>query len=400
MKADEFVRVGVAIVLFVLLTPLDIRGQELFWTGQVRSRYEVRDPKSPTEGADDFVAMRIRFGIDAQIEDGLSIFIQPQDVRYWGEESHPLFDYSADHLDLHQGYVRLQREASSWLTTTVGRMETNFGGQRLVGAVDWTSQGQAFDGVRFDIDAGSSQWAIVGYSVNEETAAGIDEDEEFYATYGTFSEVGPGALDVYWLYDRIRGPTTSDEHLVGARYSFTGPVNGRLEGTLGTGSRADVDVAAFMLGARIGTSFAEGRLSTSLWYDYLSGDDPGTPESEVFNTFFGTNHKFYGYADLFLNMPAHTGGRGLQDLAMKLLWRPSAALNVGLDAHSFRVAEGSGLSGSHLGEEFDLTLNHRYLDHLGATLGLSYIVQDEPFSQIGRLDENLMWFYLMLNATF
>ena len=47
---------------------------------------------------------------------------------------------------------------------------------------------------------------------------------------------------------------------------------------------------------------------------------------KVFDTLFTTNHKFYGLADLFLNIPLQTDGRGLQDLAVKWHYTPMPKL--------------------------------------------------------------------------
>jgi len=382
----------------IIVVAAPIAAQQTTLSGQVRPRFEYRDPSGAS--FDGFTAMRVRLAVDARLEEGLSIFVQMQDVRIWGGETHPLFDSSADNLDLHQGYLRYQGEAVPWLTTTVGRMETNFGGQRLIGAVDWTPQGQSFDGVRFDVDAGRTNWSVVGWAINDETAASNDEDEELLGVYGNIGDVGPGGLDVYWLYHSISGAAESDEQAFGARYAFGGVVQGRVEATLEKGTRSDDDVSAFMLGARVGKTFSDDSFTATLWYDYLSGDDPTTPEVEVFNTFFGTNHKFYGLADIFLNIPAHTGGAGLQDLAVKLQWRAWTDGSVGFDAHSFRAAKQGSFLSTNFGEEVDITVRHRLSQHLSSALGFSYVFQGELLSEVGRLDEDLKWFYLMLNATF
>jgi hypothetical protein len=391
-------RLGVATALGCMLLGPSLSAQESVMSGQVRPRHEFRDPSGG--GRDDFTSMRVRLGLLTTFDDGLSILVQAQDVRIWGEEGHPLFDYRADNIDLHQGYLRYRAESSPWLTTTIGRMETNFGGQRLIGAVDWAQQGQSFDGVRFNAESGRASWSFVGFTVSDETLVTVDEDEKLYGAYGTFADVGPGALDVYWFYDRLRGAANSDEQLFGARYAFSGDVSGRLEASFEAGSRADVDVSAYMLGARLGRTFSDGKFSSTLWYDYLSGDDASTPESEVFNTFFGTNHKFYGFADLFLNIPAHTAGAGLQDLALKLAWSPRPDLSVAVDVHSFRAAQQGVLSESHFGDEVDLSLRHGFSGHLLGAMGFSYVIQDQALAEIGRLSEDLSWFYLMLNATF
>lgn len=382
----------------VVAEPVTLAAQDVTISGQVRPRYEFRDPVAG--GLDDFTSMRVRLGVDALIEPGLSVFVQLQDVRIWGEESHPLFDFSADALDLHQGYLRYQGEDWSWLTTTVGRMEMNLGGQRLLGAVDWLQQGQSFDGLRFDVAAGRTDWVFLAFAVSDDTAPGVSIEEELYGAYGTVADVGPGALDLYWLYDRVSGAVESDEHFIGARYVFGGSVFGRLEGTYATGTRDGADVGAFLLGARVGTELVDDRVSATLWYDYLSGDDPGTPEVEVFRTLYGTNHKFYGFADLFLNIPVHTGGAGLQDVALKFLFRPAPSVRAYLDVHSFRAAEGSALTASRFGEEVDIGLTHRYSEHLSASFGVSRVFQADGLAEIGRLNEDMTWLYVMMNASF
>jgi hypothetical protein len=133
--------------------------------------------------------MRVRLAVEAAIDANLTVFVQLQDVRLWGEETHPLFDYRADNLDLHQGYIRYQGERLDWLTATIGRMEATFGGERLVGPVGWTQQGQSFDGVRADAAKGWGTVSAVAYRIGEETAASVAVDRELYGTYATLPDV-------------------------------------------------------------------------------------------------------------------------------------------------------------------------------------------------------------------
>lgn len=398
MRLNRASKVVLSAATLLTLCVSPSAGQELTWSGQVRPRFEFRDPVA--DGTSEaFTSMRTRFGLMIQAEQGLSIFVQPQDVRVWGSETHPLFDYSADGFDLHQGYLRLNPESLSWLTATVGRAETNLGGQRFVGAVDWATQAQSFDGVRLEAAAGRTQWAVLAFQTNDAFDPAVTQDRALLGVYTTVADVGPGALDVYWLNDRLSS-TEDSEHLLGTRYALAGSVTGRAEATIARGTRSGDDVAAYMVGARVGTRFAEDRLSATLWYDYLSGDDPDTPETEVFNTFFGTNHKFYGLADLFLNIPANTGGAGLQDLAAKLAWNFSDRTNAAMDFHFFNAAFGSALTDAHFGEEIDISVGHRYSPQLAGSLGFSQVFQAPGLAEIGRLDSNMTWLYVMLNATF
>jgi alginate export protein len=382
----------------LLAVAAPVAAQDITMSGQVRPRFEFRDPSGG--GKDESTSMRVRLGMKAAVDENLTIFVQMQDVRTWGEETHPLFDYTADNLDLHQGYLQYKGQKLDWLTTTVGRMETNLAGERFVGAVDWTQQAQAFDGVLFDVAQDWGNVKFLAYKVGDETAPAIAADKELYGAYATLADVGPGGLDLYWFFDRTEGATETNQHSLGARYAFTGSVNGRFEGTMQTGTRAGADVSAYMFGARLGKSFSEGKVSTTLWYDYLSGDDAGSSENNSFYTLYATNHKFYGFADLFLNLPVDTGGRGLQDMALKLAFRPNSDVSFGADLHSFSAAEQGTLADSHFANELDLTLSHRYTSNLSATVGFSYVMQDDAMATIGRLDENLTWFYVMLNSIF
>ena len=382
--------------IFAFAAP--VAAQDITMSGQVRPRFEFRDPSGG--GKDESTSMRVRIGMKAAVDDNLTIFVQMQDVRTWGEETHPLFDYTADKLDLHQGYMQYKGKKMDWLTARVGRMETNLGGQRFVGAVGWTQQGQAFDGVRFDVAKDWGSLKFLAYKVGDETAPAVAADKELYGAYATVIKVGPGALDLYWFYDRTEGATETDQHSLGGRYAFTGGLNGRFEGTMQTGTRAGADVSAYMFGARLGKSFSEGKVSATAWYDHLSGDDAASSDNNSFHTLFGTNHKFYGFADLFLNLPVHTGNHGLQDMALKMAFRPTSDINFGADFHSFSAAEQGALTETHFANELDLTLTHRYTSNLSATVGFAYVVQDDAMATIGRLDEDMTWFYVMLNSIF
>ena len=173
----------------------------------------------------------------------------------------------------------------------------------------------------------------------------------------------------------------------------------RVEGAYQTGERAGVDVAAFLAGARLGRKV--GKTNVTLWYDYLSGDDDlGDNESKVFDTLFATNHKFYGFADYFLNIPVHTAGLGLQDLAVKAKTTLRPGLSLGVDVHTFSLAQDTGVTTAHLGEEVDVTLGYDYRGAAKFTCGMSYVVAADGFADIGRLNDNALFMYVMTDVRF
>ena len=376
--------------------------QDVEFGAQVRPRYEYRDPGDAlTGGSQIFISMRTRASVRARLDKGVGLFVQLQDVRLWGEETSTLGDFDADHFDLHQGYLQVTSESGDY-RARAGRQEAVFGGQRLVGAVNWTQQGRSFDGVRLTFRHGWGDLDLVGFRIAETDAPDITVDHDFVGGYAVIGDVLAGDLDLYALYDRARGVGELDRTTLGFRlHGDAAPVRYRFESSYQLGDQDGLDISAFMFGARVGTAFADGRATATLWYDYLSGDDDATDaEMGVFNTLYATNHKFYGYADLFLNIPVHTAGLGLQDLALKASFDVRDDLTLRADLHSFRLAEETAAGDTHLGEEIDLTGVYRYSDALTLQTGLSYVLQDDALADIGRLSEDLTFFYVMLNASF
>ncbi len=374
--------------------------QSITFHGQLRPRSEYRRP-SAAGGGDAFTVMRVRASMEARPDTSLSVFIQMQDVRIWGEETNPSGDYTADHWDLHQGYLRYRDPRAPWLTATVGRQETGLGGERLVGRSEWSSQGRAFDGVRMDATRGDAAVTFIGYRIGDATAPTVSENVDLFGVYAASGEMGPGSLDAYWLHDVSGGEIDTSQHTVGVRYVFAGAVDGRFEGALQRGRRTGEPVSAYLLAARVGRGFAQGRVHMTLWYDYLSGDDrPDSGRIRVFSTLYGTNHKNYGLADQFTNIPVHTAGHGLQDRALKLALKPVTDVAVVADVHSFAAAKQGTLSSSHYANEVDLTVTCRATANLNLMGGVARVLQDHAMAEIGRLDGNMTWAFVMVSAVF
>ena len=393
------------VTLAALVLAAPVAAQEADLGGQIRPRFEIRDPVAGS-GTVEFTSMRTRASLRVVLDDAVTAFVQLQDVRVFGEEASTLADYSADGLDLHQGWVELgDARASEW-SVRVGRQEAVYGGERLIGAVNWTQQGRSFDGLRARYRPSAS--AVVdgiAFRISDSSVPGVAADRSLYGLYSTFE--ASGDLDLFGLLDTRNGATVDDDIVtLGARWvSGSESLSWRLEGAYQLGERTaglvNSDRRAFMLGARVGTQVSED-LEATLWYDYLSGDDdPADDEIRVFNTLYATNHKFYGYMDLFLDIPASTDGRGLQDAALKTTWSLNGDRTVGADLHTFLLAATDGADSGHIGTELDLTYRWPYRPGVGVTGGFSYFLAGDAWSAtLGNPDENQAWAYLMLDVTF
>jgi hypothetical protein len=349
--------------------------------------------------------MRARANLLAALDGDVSIFIQIQDVRIWGEETNTLSDFFANGLDLHQGYISLGSQGDG-LFGRFGRQEVNFGGQRLVGAVGWTQQGRSFDGARLEGAGDFGVVRVLGARLGNDVSPFIDRNSALLGAYSTVDVSETQDVDVYVLYNHAASSDESDPDAQTKQYTFgarwvgnAAKLSYRAEASFQSGDRAGRSVSAFMLGGRVARGF--GDFTATLWYDYLSGsEDPSSGDVKVFDTLFATNHKFYGFADLFLNIPVHTAGRGLQDAVAKFAYRVNDDWRVSADVHSFHLAKKGSLDSGHLGEEIDVGVSWRHSRNLDITAGSALVFQRDAWSQIGRLDRNMLWGYLMLDAHF
>lgn len=384
-----------------LLAAAPIAAQDLTILGQVRPRFEVRDPAGAA-GTQQWTSVRTRIGVRALLEDDVWAFVQLQDVRFWGEETGTLSDDAADGFDLHQGFLQIGRDDSP-RSLRAGRFEQNYGGQRLIGAVGWAQQAQSFDGVRGRLNT-TSGWQLDGFAfqLSESSAPSATTDRTLLGSWITHTRSDGSLIDLYALRLEERS-TGVDNDLITLGARHVGQVGGfdyRAEGSFQVGDRAGMDVSAWMFGARLGRAFDQGRVRVTGWFDQLSATDPDGTDDGAFDTLFGTNHKFYGFADLFLNPRVQTGGRGLRDVALKTSFRLADDWTLGADLHRLSVVEDRALPTSTLADELDLTLAHPISTGLTATAGFSWVKAGDALGPVRGISQNVSFGYLMLDLHF
>lgn len=385
-------------------------------SGEVRVRSEL-DARSSDAGTDHATLLRTRLGALAKPSEEVSVFIQLSDSRAFGEEANTLTDATADRLDLHQAWLAWTPQPN--LTLTVGRQEMAFADERLVGTVNWANVTRAFDGVRLNLRSGG--WTLDGFAMS------LDEQAALLAT----------GLD-----PRVNADSTADRSLFGlwaATEHFDLFALGDMNATDGAG-RDDIDrytlggrargqfghvavqaTAAYQVGDQTQTGiprqdieayFASAaanyvltgplRGQFGIQADYLSGDE--TPLDDTFggfNTLYATNHKFYGFMDLFLNLPRQTGDLGLVDVMLRGVLRPDV-WTVRADLHRFSLAEESPAGDRTIGYELDLTASRTLAGGLGFVAGYSLFSPSDAgeVAPVGLGDDTLHWAYVQLLAKF
>ncbi|HKJ91555.1 MAG TPA: alginate export family protein [Longimicrobiales bacterium] len=396
MRRSSFV-FGAAAALLIAGTAA-AQTPDLTFGGQVRPRYERRRPVNTS-----FTSMRVRASLNAIVDPRVRVFIQLQDVRLWGAETNTLADYSADNFDLHQGYAEIS--GLPWVggLLRAGRQEIGFGDERLMGAVNWTQQGRAFDGLRYTRGFGQrTDLNLVALKTSENSAPANLRDASVLGAYSTIQTMSAGAFDAYAFLNARSGPAGDRQKTVGGRWlDAAGALSWRTEASYQFGTRGGADVAAYMFGLEGTYGLRGGAAGVTLWYDYLSGDPtPAAGNVKVFSTLYATNHPYYGLYDLFTDIPTQTAGLGLQDPAIKFFVRPMPALYAHLDLHAFSAAQQGFLTTKNLADEADLALKYQISPALGLSGGYSYVHALDGIKEIGTLAHDGAWAWLMVDTKF
>ncbi|OGQ17085.1 MAG: hypothetical protein A2138_25765 [Deltaproteobacteria bacterium RBG_16_71_12] len=373
---------------------------------QLRVRGELIGDRTLAGGVSQTVfTHRARLGLGAEWKDVARLVVDVQDVRGWGAEvtaappapqDVTLFGKVAGSVDLQQAFAAV---ALGPAELRVGRQAIAFSNERVIGGVDWTQQGRSFDAIAIASKAPGT-FGYTGF-------CSIVRDLDFVPTATT-----PGlalcAVNVEhkvlpaFRYAPIVMVEMTDNDTLLSRATFGARFDGAVAGfsydvdALGQTSWVGRDVKlAYLAGVRANyevDTMLHPKAGVTL--DYVSGGDPATADVVTFDTTYGTNHKFYGFQDLFLNLPVHTLNRGLLDAAVNLAVT-EGPFSAQLAVHAFAPTAYDG-PGAFYGIEPDLVGKYDLSKQVSLHLGGSLFV---PVGEaLGRGDQTAPWLYGMLDV--
>ncbi len=408
--------------------PLCFFGGALCFDTQDRLRVEIRDnnydfdshAKALNDGA--WLLNRFRLGAMWTPSSWVHVYAQGQDSREWFSNRNKtpglLGAEGDDSFDLRQGYIEIGDSTQFPLVLKAGRQELIFGNERLIGVSDWNNFTRTFDAVKLSwiepkwrLDLFTSSVVVIkqGDFNQSDLFNGNNNDRQqvFSGAYFTAGDLSFGSLELYalWLSEANGGVSNMESAVpsvrptVGAasKPSSYGTYGGRVhgdpkklhgfefdvEGAFQNGDLQGTDLNAYAVHAGLGYNF-DLPCKPRLWfeYNYATGDsDPTDGHTETFQNLFPSNHKFYGYMDLFSWQNLHNPMIGLQLSPMK-------NVTAELDYHGFWLADtkdtwyrstGAAVrpvapAGQHVssfvGTELDFVLNWKVNKHL--TLGAGY----------------------------
>jgi len=385
---------------FGLLNMNTAVGQNLEMSGQVRHRSERSDKDFSDQIASfGFSFLRTRLNMKFTNEKNHA-FIQIQDSRKFGEATNTLTDGSADLLDYHEAYFAISDFATEGLDIKLGRQEVAFANERLIGAVGWHNVARSFDGVLFSYSDEKYKATVFSLKETELSAVGDIGDKDVSGVWVETSFAAPTRVDVFFINQRINPGDILDRNTFGvySKGSYdlgTFTMSQEIDIVRQSGNNGGDNVSAFLIGSRIKLAVKDTPLKywVGVGYDALSGDDPTTTDDEAFNTLYATNHKYYGFMDYFVDVPAHTMGAGLTDIVLSAGLTPVSKLSAKVDYHLMSTSQDVA-AGSNIGSEIDLTGSYGYSKDLKIVAGVSIFTPGDVF-KVWRGQDRSTWGYLM-----
>lgn len=435
--------------------PLSLLEGKVVFDIQERVRVEARENNldfdnsvdSPTDDA--WLLQRFRIGLTVKPVDWLTVYVQGQDSREFHSDrpDYPGFMGAEgdDSFDLRQAYAEIT--FSKPVSLKVGRQVLSYGDERLIGGFDWNNIGRTFDAAKLHIQQ-ELWWADLfaasvvvpergSYNQSDLFNGNeTDRDQVFSGLYVSTTAIPIQTTDVYLLHlhentSRFAALPNNDTNFftLGFRVKSKPGAFARTEAQPDGKSTADgksipapapapkaigfdydaevafqrgevrgLDLTAAAVHAGVGYTFDyawKPRIGAE--YNFASGDEnPLDEDIETFQNLFPTNHKFYGYMDLF-------SWQNMQNPALTFRFSPLKNVTVGLDAHAFWVVSNedswyraNGVTAvrplnreadSYAGSELDLTITWKPVKQLALLFGYSHFWAGDYLKATGASDD-------------
>ena len=407
------------ILLFTYFTALSADNDWNF-TGQIQLRSEIdgRDFFDKSRALN-YTSMRTRLSVTNNFFENLNFFVQIQDSRIFGSVPNTLS--SINNLDIHQANVTIKEPLGIPISVKAGRFELNYGTQRFIGPVGWHYVGRSFDGAVLNYNPGVNidVFALTTYNGQKYIANPVPAlypdtllPSNTSSIYGFWSKKDfekSHVFDLFGYYEinrlkTLNGNPALSLGTLGLNYNgIFGNFSTIFEAAYQIGSMSNLDVSAYLVSLQ--GNYKAGSFSFGAGADILSGTEPD--ETKKYNTFavsYGTNHKFYGYMDYFINIPLNTNQLGLRDFYALAKWIPvDTDFNFGADFHMFTSDKKFSGDKSSFGNEIDLTVNYKVNKGTTITWGGSVFMPGELMklmfsTQKNTKEDTAFWTYLMIQA--
>lgn len=395
------------------------------WTAQYMGRAEYRHgfqtPAATNADPAFFVGQRARMGMKYTHE-RFRLNISAQDVRTWGQTANGSADVSGL-FSIHEANAELLLNKK--MTVKAGRQEIAYDEDRIFGSLDWALFARRHDAAIFKYE--DSTWkAHAGFAYNQDREQGNSTIYTVANNYKTlqFAYVSKQLKDLnvsFLLLNNGLQWTHLDSNNViddsGVRFSQTAGLRGAYsKNKLGANATfyyqmgkdvANKNISAYEASAEVSFKPID-KLKLIAGFEMLSGTsqtDTANKANHSFMPFYGTNHRFNGYMDLFY-VGNFANSVGLTDPYFKLVFNTKKII-AAADAHFFMA--GADIRDLHnlteikampayMGTEVDVTFLYSLADYVSLQAGYSHFLPTASFAAVrgGDINETQNWAYLML----
>jgi hypothetical protein len=386
---------------------------------QYRPRFEVRDgyQKLAEKGAIPAVLVSHRARLSFRYEkESLKLVFTPQDVRVWGDEKLKSStgvwgDTSA--LDLFEAYAELKLGTLGWLS--VGRQQLKYDNHRLLADRNWNQSGLSYDAVILKLSPENFNLHIgTVWNTLEEAGSGNNYPTDRIKSLN-FLWLNK-KINEYWnisLLHMATGVTQTDSTSKLNFRQTTGFYSERKSDGFNLWADAyyqygknqqGIPVSAYLFGGS--ASYIMNHFVTSVGFSYQSGNsNTGSDQTRdnLFDVFYGSRHRFYGYIDYFRNIPNDTKQGGLIDFNASVTFKINDAVSLQEIGHILSLAQTNNDTHDKkgLGFENDLFLKYNFSDWGALESGYSFFLPTRTLKTIQNVQDNKFsqYFYFQLVIT-
>jgi hypothetical protein len=310
-------------------------------------------------------------------------------------------DTSDDLSDVNLAFIKYKEGK---FEVSAGRQKINIGSERLIGSLEWTTAGRAFDGVRVKVGPWDAFAAKVGVSFPKPGRARFAG-----ATYRS----SLGLTQVYFKHDG-GSPDTDVWTLAQTYEKRAGKWHFETEDAVQFGHAGGRDLRAWAVHGSLNYQ-VDPKTKLTLEANAASGGGNANT-TYTFDNLSPSNHKFYGSMDM-------QSWRNMEELALavdhkfnpkwsaKLSWRtlslrdPSDAwYGAGGGVNRGGIGpfvDPTGGSGRDLGREIDLELTYKHRANITASAGVGFFSPGGFVrARNGGQANQQKWGYLMLQMRF
>lgn len=309
---------------------------------------------------------------------------------------------SDESSDLNLAYAKYK---DSNVEVTLGRQKINIGSERLIGALEWSMTGRAFDGVRVK----TGRWDTYAFKV------GVAYPKPGRTRVAGTSYTSPyGLSSLIFKHDNQGGPSADLWTLSHFWQGKWDKWTAEAEAAVQAGHTPSKRLSAWAFHGGAGYAFTK---ATKGFVEFNAASGGGNADtSYTFDNLLPTNHKFYGSMDL-------QSWRNMNEIAFGVEHQCNTKLNLKASWHSFSLRDPSdgwygagggvnqgpngayldatGMSGRNLGSEIDLDVAYKYNPRTTVSAGFGLFSPGSFVkSRNGGQADAQEWAYVMLQIRF